>query len=109
MPFSALWAGTKRHEIRVDDRGFEVGDLLRLREWVPQPASTHPVTPYDGYTGREELRPIRYITRGGQFGLPVDLVVMSLGDGPHDRSDCPCDHDPEEDGVCGGCNCADVP
>lgn len=26
---------------------------------------------------------------------------------PHDRVDCPCGHPPGEQGVCGGCNCAD--
>lgn len=34
-PFAALCDGIKRHEVRPDDRGFRVGDFLRLREWIP--------------------------------------------------------------------------
>jgi hypothetical protein len=33
MPFSAIWEGKKRFEIRLNDRGFEVGDTLILTEW----------------------------------------------------------------------------
>jgi hypothetical protein len=32
-PFAAILSGEKRHEIRRDDRGFKVGDVLRLREY----------------------------------------------------------------------------
>lgn len=33
--FDAVWRGTKGYELRNDDRGFAIGDLLVLHEWVP--------------------------------------------------------------------------
>jgi len=34
-PFAAVLDGSKRFEYRVDDRGYRVGDILHLREYVP--------------------------------------------------------------------------
>lgn len=31
--FAALWEGTKNFELRKDDRNFENGDLLTLKEY----------------------------------------------------------------------------
>lgn len=53
--FQATREGTKRFELRRNDRDFRVGDELLLKEWDPKaeygsPAdNTEPV----GYTGRE--------------------------------------------------------
>lgn len=66
-PFEDVVAGRKTHEVRKDDRGFEVGDTLVLREWVPGP---------QGYTGRSLTVTVTYITRG--WGLPDDMCVMSI-------------------------------
>lgn len=73
-PFEALVAGRKTHEVRKSDRDFQVGDLLRLREWVPR--AEHP----DGgwYTGQEAWREVTYLSRGGEWGLPEGLCVMSI-------------------------------
>jgi len=32
--FEALWSGEKRFEVRKNDRGFQVGDSLCLREYI---------------------------------------------------------------------------
>ncbi len=40
-----------------------------LQEWDPEKRR---------YTGRHILAAISYMTRGGEFGLPSNLVVMSL-------------------------------
>lgn len=53
--FAAVADGTKTFEVRKDDRGFRVGDHLRLREWDPAT---------DDYTGREVERRVTYIFRG---------------------------------------------
>lgn len=71
-PFEAMLAGCKRHEIRRDDRGFEVGDLLLLREWAPQADA--------GYTGRMALLWVTYLSRGPEWGLPQGHVVMSVAE-----------------------------
>lgn len=68
-PFQAVSDGRKRYEIRRDDRGFRVGDVLFLREWDPNTGD---------YTGREVARHVEYVTPGGAWGLPKDLCVMSL-------------------------------
>lgn len=67
-PFAAILDGRKTYEIRKADRDFQVGDRLVLNEW-------HPL---HGYTGRGTDRVISYITRGGEWGLPVELCVLGL-------------------------------
>jgi ParB family chromosome partitioning protein len=70
--FVAVIHGEKRHEIRKTDRDFAVSDTLRLREYRP--------TAGGSYTGREASYLVTYLTRGGAWGLPADLCVMSLSE-----------------------------
>ena len=70
--FDAKLAGLKPWEIRKDDRGYEVGDWLRLREIVPVPDSK-PVM--HQYTGRVLITEVLYIHRG--MGLQDGYIVMS--------------------------------
>lgn len=67
--FSAVLGGHKKYEIRVNDRNFQEGDELMLQEWDPKAQR---------YTGRHVLTTVTYMTPGGKFGLPPNLVVMSL-------------------------------
>jgi hypothetical protein len=67
--FSAVLAHTKTYEIRKNDRNFQVGDELFLREWDPQ-AQT--------YSGREITVSVTYMTKGGQWGIPEDICVMGI-------------------------------
>lgn len=39
--FDALVSGAKTFEVRKNDRGYQRGDLLRLREWHPTPEIGH--------------------------------------------------------------------
>lgn len=64
--FEALQDGRKTFEIRPNDRNYAVGDVLRLREWIPSRAE---------YTGRECCRRVVYIT---DFGQQSGYVVMGL-------------------------------
>ena len=59
--------GLKLFEVRWDDRGFAVGDKLLLREWD---------NVKEEYTGRTCKRRVKYILRGGQFGIDEGYVVM---------------------------------
>lgn len=68
-PFSGVLSGFKRYEIRVNDRNFQEGDELYLREYNPETQK---------YTGRHLLATVTWMSRGGEWGLPENLCVMSL-------------------------------
>lgn len=65
--FEAVISGSKPFEVRKDDRGFCVGDLVRLREWD------------DRYTGREITKRITYALRDFP-GIAPGYVVLGLGE-----------------------------
>ncbi len=69
LPFNQLWLGNKTHEIRKADRDFALWDVLHLREWNPKD---------EMYTGRWIRAEVTYITRGGEWDIPVGLTVMSV-------------------------------
>jgi len=98
--FQALWDGAKTAELRRDDRGFAVGDVVVLMEWdeatakriydVWQDHWTGAFTAiavvcaeHDAaeaaYTGRRIRRTITHITRGAPW-LCEGYVMLSLGD-----------------------------
>jgi len=59
-------SGAKNFEFRKNDRGFEKGDLLTLREWNPE----------TGYTGKWIAVRVTWILKEG-FGLPEGYCIMS--------------------------------
>jgi len=65
-PFNDLIDGVKVAEFRKNDRDFQVGDLLFLREWQID----------SGYTGRILTVVISHIQTG--FGIPDGYVVLSV-------------------------------
>lgn len=69
--FEAVLNGNKTFEVRRDDRGFSVGDILHLKEYDIS---------LNRYTGRELAKTVTYILRGGKFGIEVGYVVMGLGE-----------------------------
>lgn len=70
VPFVAIAIEeAKHHEIRFDDRGYQVGDTLFLREYIKEE---------ERYTGRAREYEVTYISRGPDWGLPERLVVMSV-------------------------------
>lgn len=79
-PFEAVRDGSKSYELRVADRDFQVGDLLRLREF--DPLVDPQCSPEHGYTLRELTRRISYITPPGTFGLPDNLCILALEAAP---------------------------
>lgn len=79
--FRAVVSGLKTFELRRNDRGFEIGDLLILDEWDPtieEPYGPGEGGAYKGYTGAHFAVYVRYILPGGQFGLDKDYVAMSI-------------------------------
>jgi len=68
-PFKAVWEELKPFEIRLNDRDFEVGDLLRLREWDPGT---------EEFSGRNVWRKVTYILSGTMFGIQEGFVIMAM-------------------------------
>lgn len=66
--YNAVQCGIKNFELRKDDRDYQVGDWLILREWK------------DGeYTGKVTGREIQYILRDAQeYGLEKGYCIIGL-------------------------------
>lgn len=59
-PFAAVWSGEKMHEIRYNDRGYKVGDAVRLCEWNPE---------RQAFTGRDVDVIIIYLRQAPREGI----------------------------------------
>ncbi len=78
-PFAAVISGRKKFEIRRDDRGFNVGDILQLKETRHSAAemlATASACPLE-YTGRTAQLRVDHIL-SGHAGLAEGFVVMSV-------------------------------
>jgi len=67
--YEQVFMGRKTFEVRKNDRNFQKGDILILKEWDNEKKE---------YTGREMARRVIYILSGGQFGIENGFVVMSI-------------------------------
>lgn len=65
--FQQTLEGNKTFEVRLNDRGFRVGDIVILREWDNIK-----------YSGREIKGRITYILDDKFIGLSKEYVVFSL-------------------------------
>jgi hypothetical protein len=66
--FRDILSGHKQFELRKNDRGFQVGDTLWLREWDPEKQQ---------YTGREIYKRVNYMLHPG-LGLEEGYVIMGI-------------------------------
>ena len=67
--FKGIWNGSKKFEVRKNDRPFFVQDTLLLREYEPSSKQ---------YTGRECEVLVTYILRAPFHGLCSDYCIMSI-------------------------------
>jgi len=67
--FGDVLSGVKTFEYRKDDRHFSPGDILLLKEWLPQT---------EKYTGREVSVDVVYTVLGGQFGIPKGYCILGI-------------------------------
>ena len=65
--FEPIWRGDKTFELRKDDRGFNVGHVLVLREWSSQ----------TGYSGRYIKAAVTYLLAGQPWMAP-QYVAMGI-------------------------------
>jgi hypothetical protein len=77
IPFADVLGGAKRFEIRKDDRGFAVGDILDLRATVSTGAQMAAGAPLE-YTGRELSATVTHLMHGPAYGLADGWVIMSI-------------------------------
>lgn len=66
--FQAVAAGWKTHEYRLNDRDYQVNDILHLREWSPES---------ECYTGDDLNVTVTYVGKDG-FGIPDGYAVLSI-------------------------------
>lgn len=71
--FQAIVDGRKPFEVRRNDRGFQAGDRLQLREWEPDKSSTS-----TAYTGRAVTALVTYVLTGESFGVKDGFCVMGI-------------------------------
>lgn len=78
--FDALWSGVKTWELRLDDRGYTVGQTWLLREYQPVYTDINEAVEYKGfYPGRSIKVEITYvIDRDCPFGLAPGWVIWSF-------------------------------
>lgn len=81
--FEALWKGFKTVELRLNDRNYQSGDVLALREWEPPPKLSSGVSPLwgDKYTGRLVLAKVKHVLEGVgavENVLPEGWVALSI-------------------------------
>ena len=67
--FAGLVDGTKTAEVRINDRRFQVGDLLILREYNPETCD---------YTGREERRVVSRVDDLRPITGALRFVLLSF-------------------------------
>lgn len=74
--FTEVLAGRKTQEVRFNDRNYQVGDCLNLRE----------IDENGHYTGQEMNTQICHVLHGGQFGLVEGWCVLSLKNATHSKA-----------------------
>lgn len=75
--FKEVVNGNKTFEIRENDRGFEVGDKLILKEYVLFDDGVIKGE-YGLYTGNETKKEVSYIYEGEEYGLKKGWCVLGL-------------------------------
>lgn len=63
--FNQVISGNKNWELRKNDRGFKVGDLIVIKEWVER------------YTGRSSLGTIKFILEN-YTGIENGYCILSI-------------------------------
>lgn len=78
--FQPVIDNLKKLELRKNDRGYQVGDVLWLREFIlgfDKPFVPGEPTP-GTYTGRQTFRLVTHMISGESWGLRENTVAMSI-------------------------------
>lgn len=85
-PFMAVRRGEKTFEIRVNDRGFQAGDILKLWCFDEEMYTGHWVAVLVTYV--IDLRPFITAAEGDFVGMSIDIIDHGY-DGEHDDNPIP--------------------
>lgn len=75
--FQDVLDGKKTYELRLNDRGFCVGDELLLRETTHTGAEIRAGAPLE-YTGRETTKTVAHMLTGPIYGLAAGWSILSF-------------------------------
>lgn len=67
--YERIFTGEKKFELRKNDRDFQVGDWIQIREWDSATSN---------YTGNELTVRVTYLLHGPCFGLQEGWVIMGI-------------------------------
>lgn len=67
--YASMVSVEKLFDVRKNDRNFQVGDTLNLREWDNKK---------EKYTGRKTKKEVTFILKGGAFGIKRGYIVMGV-------------------------------
>lgn len=70
--FSAITFGFKAYEIRYNDRDYQLGDILFLREFIKGPQT-------ETYTGNTMLVRVKHVLTGFE-GLEPGFIIMGINE-----------------------------
>lgn len=76
VSFARLKDGTKTFEVRDNDRMYQAGDLLYLREWAPLPDLVSRAMGQGRYSGDELWMLVTFVASGQVFGLDLGTHVI---------------------------------
>ncbi len=81
--FEEIWRGLKNVELRFNDRDYQTGDILALREWEPSPKPDSGASPLWGakYTGRLVLARVKHVLEVKavmEAVMPEGWVALSI-------------------------------
>lgn len=81
--FNEISEGRKNFEIRIDDRGYQKGDELLIREFDNSSSFNCYVAPDGSRTGiaaqaQTVRRKIDFVLTGGKFGIEPGYVILSF-------------------------------
>ncbi|EDP59463.1 hypothetical protein AND4_09827 [Vibrio sp. AND4] len=74
--FSEVLAHRKTNEVRLNDRDYQAGDCLNLRE----------IDSSGQITGQEVNAEVSHVLQGGQFGVAEGWCVLSLKNGTNESA-----------------------
>ena len=68
----------KKFEWRKNDRDYKPGDILIMKEFVPEFTETDEFIGGGEYTEKIIIVKVTYILYGGSFNIPKDYCIMGI-------------------------------